>query len=632
MTDERRRLWLSIAGIAAGSILQLLLLHSLDDSSYFSKYITFADELRAGTIDTDRLPDLSPGYLWFIAALRSAGMDVGAIRSVQVLLLGAVAFFCGAAAWRIASWPAGVAAALFIFLNKAALVNASEFEPEILLLFFGSAGLWLLCGPQSTRRVVLAGAAFGLAAIVRPVALLPAAAVGLWIISRRGLRLRGVPYAVAIALPVLLASGINFLIAGSFLLMDPGLVFYEGMNSNATGYAGVAPRIVKNIEPHLDEGPDSGHVAYRIVAACATGNASREATNHFWTQKARFFMRLYPMEAAKLVLQKVRNLLSNHDAYDVPSMYLKDRELKRLPWMPWPLMFGFAAAGAMAWRRQAVPVIFWALSAAAVTIVFYVSARHRNPLVAGAAILAGLGVAWMVSEIRARQYRAPAVFGATALLVTLVFSLPTDAMKEDIYLWESNLAALRLLESEDPAAAAVAETWTPGRGVATDLRLRQAAALGAIEYSSDPARRFSVAVALLDSGLQEPADQLFESLQQMNYRLNRQSTGVNSLSYYRALASLAGEANVTARAWAKTARDEAPADAHVLALIALIENDRAAAEHLTLLHDPFTADMALANAARNLGRPDLARSYALRASGKCPAWDVPPKFLAAIAE
>ena len=128
---------------------------------------------------------------------------------------------------------------------------------------------------------------------------------------------------------------------GSMLLMDPGTVFYEGMNANATGYAGVAPRIVKDIEQTIP-GSDTMHVAYRVVASRAMGRpVTREEANRYWSQKSLAFVTTYPMRAITLVLRKIRLLVSAHDAYDVPSMVLKDRSLGGL-WISWALLVPLA--------------------------------------------------------------------------------------------------------------------------------------------------------------------------------------------------------------------------------------------------------------------------------------------------
>ena len=70
-------------------------------------------------------------------------------------------------------------------------------------------------------------------------------------------------FVAGVVLPVSVVLLVNRAMTGSMLLMDPGTVFYEGMNASASGYAGVAPRIVKDIEQTIP-GDDTMHVSMYV--------------------------------------------------------------------------------------------------------------------------------------------------------------------------------------------------------------------------------------------------------------------------------------------------------------------------------------------------------------------------------
>src|SRR6185436_10149258 len=182
MTDrERRRLWIALGvALAAATVFRVLLIDSIADRSFFAKYIEFADALRAGTIPRDRIPDLSPGYLWTIALLRAIGFGVHGIRTLQIILLSGVAAIAARVAFKIRGDLAAVVAGVLVLGSKAALVNATDIEPETFLLFFCALGLAVIPsredGEESGRGLV-AGLAFGVAVIFRPVAFLAAIAL-----------------------------------------------------------------------------------------------------------------------------------------------------------------------------------------------------------------------------------------------------------------------------------------------------------------------------------------------------------------------------------------------------------------------------------------------------------------------
>src|SRR5262249_4119826 len=141
---------------------------ALPDQTYFAKYQYFADRALAGHLDTDRLPDLSPGYFWFVLALRRVGASVETIRTIQIVLLSLSALALGAVTLRLGGVTAGSGAVVIVSAKQAALVNVTDLEPEALMLLFDCLALWLLFRGSS----ISGGAALGLSVVCRPVGLL----------------------------------------------------------------------------------------------------------------------------------------------------------------------------------------------------------------------------------------------------------------------------------------------------------------------------------------------------------------------------------------------------------------------------------------------------------------------------
>ncbi|HEX7421857.1 MAG TPA: hypothetical protein VF505_18375, partial [Thermoanaerobaculia bacterium] len=458
------------------------------------------------------------------------------------------------------------------------------------------------------------------------VALLAAAALFVWLITSRA---RAFLFAIGFVVPVLAVLLVNRAMTGSMLLMDPGTVFYEGMNANATGYAGVAPRIVKDIEQAIP-GSDTMHVAYRVVASRATGRpVTREEANRYWSQKALAFVTTYPIRAISLVLRKVRLLVSAHDAYDVPSMVLKDRSLGGL-WISWALLIPLAIASV--WRRASarrfaqnegsraearghtesrLPVLIYVVCAAVSPIAFFVTTRHRLPLLVGLAILGGIAVATLW-----RSIVAIVLVAATAI----AFSIPGDLQREDDYLWTATFEVSRAMTTNDRATAA---TWLPESVPPSPPDALRAAATRELSRTTSPARSFSIAIALLHAGDAAAADQILQKLQAIDYHPYRRTRAVSSVAYYRARALIQLRRMADARTQAARARQDAPGDADVLAMSAFAERDPRFARELDHLHDPFTRDWALARAAFAAGDQATAHRLASRAAAACPEWPLP---------
>jgi len=160
------------------TLLRVALLRDLSDQSFFSKYLVFADAVLEGNPPTDRMGDVSAGYLWAVVAFRSLGMGVEGIRAVQMAFVVLAALFAAGAAFRLGGRVAGISTLLFLLGSQAAFINATEFEPETLILLLNSAALALVIAvtnEDGSRRSLwsfLAGFAAGCSVVTRPTAAL----------------------------------------------------------------------------------------------------------------------------------------------------------------------------------------------------------------------------------------------------------------------------------------------------------------------------------------------------------------------------------------------------------------------------------------------------------------------------
>lgn len=515
----------AIVALALITWLRIHLISSLTDQGYFEKYLTFADRILAGQLPRDRLADLSPGYLWFVVAMRGLGAGFAAIRTLQIVFLSIAAFLCGVAARRFGT-IAMIAAPLLLLGSRAALVCATEAEPETLILLLGSAALAALSMSRAS-----AGFLFGLASICRPVMMLVAGAVA---IVEKSWRL-----ILCAVVPVVIMLAINVALTGEAVLMDPGTVFYEGMNPSATGYEGVQPRIVNDIERTSTE-PDYLHVAYRLVASRSVGRPlTRAESNRFWTGKAMAFVRAYPMAALRLTLHKMLFAIHSYDAYDLSTMARKDFLLALYPFVPFGLLVALAGAALMLARerrRDLMPFAAFALAGFVVLIAFYVTARQRNAILPAMVILAAVGI----SEIVTRRHVVAAIVVAT---VAVLLSINGPQQIEDANGWRGTRNA------------------------------------------------FDDAVAFEEQSRWSEADRLLAALEASDYRPIRENRAVPSVAFY--LARAEAHLGRDPRPYANRAAIDAPGNEHVLALQARL-GDRNAGRLLFALHDVITARRAMA--------------------------------------
>ena len=267
--------------IAALSVLRVMLAAGLADQGVFTKYPFFAQQLLRGELVGHRMGDLSSGYLAVVMVLMGPlGLEWQEIRTVQIVATSMVALLCALAAGFRWGRLAAAVTALVLLTSRGVLVNALELEPETLVLVLnGMAVAALVAFPTPWGRGV-AGLALGLSAVTRPTALLALVAVAAGValedrsrVSRARCESRRWWLSAGfVVVSGVLVFGASRLVvpSGGVAAMNPGTVFFEGMNPRATGYQGEGPRVVKAVEATVSE-PDALHVGYRVVAERGAG-------------------------------------------------------------------------------------------------------------------------------------------------------------------------------------------------------------------------------------------------------------------------------------------------------------------------------------------------------------------------
>jgi hypothetical protein len=536
---KRDRL-LTIAAVLAFALItwaRIRLIDSLPDQGYFAKYSIVAGQILSGHIPRDRLLDFSPLYLWFVVAMRALGAGFTALRALQIVLVSVAAVLVAVAARR---WGriAMLVAPLLLLGSRGALVCATDLEPETLILLLNAGAVAAMCGGrrlagpagEGARRHTVLGFLLGLSATCRPVALL--SAIGLAILLRSWRLIAG-----ALA-PVVVMLMVNLALAGEMTLMDPGTVFYEGMNPNAAGYEGVQPRIVNDLERQSRD-PDYLHVAYRLVAARALGHpVTRSESNRYWSGKAFAFVRAYPLAALRLTLRKLYFALHSYDAYDLATMARKDSLLAGRLFIPFGVVVALAFVALLLRVRGIAPLVVFTLTSGIPMVLFYVTARQRNAVLPSLVVLAAAGLA----EIIVRRHWLAA---AAAAMVAILLSINGPYQSEDAAGW---------------------------------LGVRN---------------EFDRAIALEKASRWVEADALLQRLDSEGYRPIRENRAVSSIAYYRARAAKhLGQPRAAVLQLLDRAEREAPGNEYVLAMRAIL-GERRAEQLLFALHDPLTAHRAL---------------------------------------
>jgi hypothetical protein len=639
----RRRLVLSVSLLLLLGIVtwgRIALVDRLHDQGYFAKYVQFADRILAGRIPRDRIADVSPGYLWMTVAFRGAGMAVGEIRNTQIVVLSIAALLCAAAAARLSGSVAAVTAAVLVLGSRAALVTATELEPETMILLLNAAALLLVVRWWTAASPALlwpAGLLMGVSAVFRPTAI---AAIGLLLLMmswRRSWR-AAAGFAVAAAMPIAVVMLVNGRLTGDAVILHAGTHEYDGNNPLSTGCAGVMPRIVADLNAQSSE-PDFLHVAYRMIAARATGTpVDARRSSRYWSGKAWAFIRTYPSAAARLFFWKGVLSVHHYDIYDLRTTKRKADELARYPAIPFGSGFALGIAALVLRKRRSdlLPAVAFAAATLVALVAFNVSSRQRNPLLVPFAVAGGVGIAEIVALARARNERALIAIAATAVAIPLL-GIEGPPMREDAYIWSASERSVELRraayaarargdETGGTALAALASVAEPADPPLVTPRTLRSTALAVAGHTERPETLFDAAIALEKAEAWQEAWQITSRIR--DYKPRRENRAVSSVSYYRARAALHLGAPLPAvRQMVIDAERESPGDPDVLALRTAL-GDANALARLEATHDPFTRDYVLAHALRDTGRIEPARALLRSLTVRFPEWRRPALELA----
>ena len=430
-------------GLKRGGLLlaasHLSLAALLSPSWVFSKYPALASRLTRGELSGAQVGDASPAYLLLHLALSPE-----AIRWLQWALAGAsvilVFELLHRSAGPVAAWVGG---GLLAF-SQSWLVYSAVLEPDLLIAVALLVAVASLSMPHSTRSLVGAAVALGLATSLRPTAVVFAALVFARLALKRaplGWGLFAVVVA-ALAPSTLLHLRVGHDVRGT---MSAGQVFHQSHRPESVGFGGVFPSLLKIVEARASEGPhppDFAHELYRQLARASDPSLMTDVdTERFWLDRAVALFRREPAAALQQELEKlVFFVVPPVGEYDIPAV---QPLLGRSSGLPLRWLALLAAGALLVLRRpRAELALVWLLQWAAALVVglaFYFHGRYAVGLVPALAGLAGLGVS-LVFELR-RQPKQLLVRAAAFPLPLLLLGLPAvrwaDRMVERVELFDA---------------------------------------------------------------------------------------------------------------------------------------------------------------------------------------------------
>ena len=459
-------------------------------------YVELARRVVAGDLGLGPgLYYVSPLYIYVLAAVLAVFDSFTAARVLQIVLGTCTVWFIFRTArqWfgdRAAWIAAGLAAFTGLFTFYEVLILQSSIDA-----FLASAALWCLAdafrpgeragsgdevasGPRLvsgfSRKLLLAGAIFGLQTLNRPNVLIAAAGVALvmLIVTRR---VRPAALLVAGLVAGMAPAAIrNAVVAGQFPFVSShgGLNFYIGNSERATGFytnvAGITPSIA-------GQARDARQVAERALGRTLT---DAETSAYFFHLGWDWITR-HPAQAAALFAKKLYYVFNAaHTAlpHSYPFYARDEGTALRFyavgPWLLIPLGLAGLLFVPVRGRRDGylVWVSFVPAYAGAVAL-FFVAERYRLPLLVPLCVGAG-ALLGQVPLSLAPVYRPgtrTAVVAGAVLLMAVAANWPlnlSDGRWDEGLRIAQRYAILRQYDEADRWAARLEATNPPHPGAA----------------------------------------------------------------------------------------------------------------------------------------------------------------------
>lgn len=389
----------------------------------------------------------SPLFAYWLGLLYTlAGDSVAVVLAANAVLGVATVALTWDAARRTVGPRAALAAGILLVGCRAPVFYAGLPEKSALVLFLAAACVDAFAwaeGRGGRRRMAVAGAVAGLAALAHPLLLVavPAAALHLVLARRARPALLGAVLYLAGALAAVLPATVhNYARSGEVILVcwNGGAALYAGNERwNTSGMYAPPPFSTATIQSEITD--------YWREAERRTGRPLSPAeSSAFWTREALREMAEVPARSAARVARRLRWAFGDYELQDSRTYAFYAERLPSLGGPRWGFgalaVVGLLGAMVSLRDRRATFLIAFAAAYAGALAVFFVYGRYRLPLAVPLAVLGGALAERVAGWIRARRLAPVGACAAIAAgLAAMLFAAPF-AHRESFFPDYNNLA------------------------------------------------------------------------------------------------------------------------------------------------------------------------------------------------
>ncbi len=376
-------------------------------------YLQAGAELRRVGLFSGGAFSMNPLYLITVGWLKPL-IGAAGLRLLQVVLGALTSWFIYRIGEKVFGRRPGLVAGMAFALYPMAILFSLALLPTTIAT--AGAGAAVLLALYTIRRerslpALATGLVLGLTTLARPNLLLWAAAflIWYWWAAPPAMRLKTVAlFLLGLALPVVAVTGRNLAVSGEPVLISSngGINFYYGNHQGATGAFSIPPGFPSNPGEQL-------LAARRLAEADAGMSLGPSAVSRYWFRRGLDFLAGRPGEGALLWLRKA-GLTANAREMPINEGLVEYREFSRLLRVPFPwfgILVPLGITGMLLSRgrgeRQGKRLLLLIAAAHLAGIIpFFVSSRHRLPLVIVLLPFAGLALFELLERFSGSDWRA----------------------------------------------------------------------------------------------------------------------------------------------------------------------------------------------------------------------------------
>lgn len=448
----------------------------------------------------------APLYPYFLGALyRWLSDDIGVVRLVQAGLGAMSCVFLAAAARSFVSRRAGLLAGVILACYAPAIFFDSLIQKSVLDLFFLTLLLALLGKFQESGgagRLLAAGTALGALVLVRENALVfVPGLIGWRLVASRGRRdaLRTIGVLLAGLLLVLLpVAARNQWVGGEFHLTTAqfGPNFYIGNHAHATGE-------YQPLRPGRGDARFEREDATDLAERAEGRSLTPAEVSAYWTRRTLDDIAAEPMRWSLLLLRKLFLALNATESIDTEDLAtyaewsLPLRVLGKVTHFGVLVPLALLGIGASVRHRRRLGVLLVMASLyLASTLLFFVFARYRYPLVPILILFAAAGILALPRLVRDRPRRELSVCALLVLASAIGCNLPGRPVDEMRATTQYNIAGALVREGRAEEAVAYYTRALELRRVFPEVHFHLGKLLLSQGHGADAARHLRAAIQL----------------------------------------------------------------------------------------------------------------------------------------